>query len=130
LLQKKESNVIKRNDIILVGIIVIIGLALIFIINATKTEGSRVLITVDGKEYAKLPLNKDTTFTIKQDNGDVNILTIKNGQVDMIDANCPDKICVKHADIHYNNETIVCLPHKVVLQIIDGEENETDAVAQ
>lgn len=125
-----KITVVKKNDIVLIGVILIIGLVLIIIINATKTEGSRVLITVDGKKYAELPLDKDTTFTIKQEDGSINILTVRDGQVDMTEANCPDKICVKHPNIHYNSETIVCLPHKVVLQIVDGEKNETDAVAQ
>ena len=125
-----KITVVKKNDIVLIGVILIIGLVLIIIINATKTEGSRVLITVDGKKYAELPLDKDTTFTIKQEDGSINILTVRDGQVDMTEANCPDKICVKHPNIHYNSETIVCLPHRVVLQIVDGEKNETDAVAQ
>ena len=125
-----KITVVKKNDIVLIGVILIIGLVLIIIINATKTEGSRVLITVDGKKYAELPLDKDTTFTIKQEDGSINILTVRDGQVDMTEASCPDKICVKHPNIHYNSETIVCLPHRVVLQIVDGEKNETDAVAQ
>ena len=37
--------------------------------------------------------------------------------------NCPDKICVNHAAISKKGETIVCLPHKVVVEVVD--ENGT-----
>ena len=47
----------------------------------------------------------------------------------MKDANCPDKICEGHQKISYKGETIVCLPHKVVIEIVtDDSENELDVV--
>lgn len=46
----------------------------------------------------------------------------------MIEADCPDHYCVDHAAIDKVNETIVCLPHRVVLEITGGgEEKEVDA---
>ncbi len=119
----------RRNDIILGGILAVIAIFVFIFISLTKSEGSKVLVTVDGKEYATLELKKDTTYTVDLGNGEQNTFVIKDGTVDMTQASCPDKICVNHKSIHYNNETIVCLPNKVVLQIIDGEESKTDAVA-
>ena len=47
----------------------------------------------------------------------------------MKDANCPDKICEGHNKISYKGETIVCLPHKVVIEIVADEATyELDAV--
>lgn len=120
---------IKKNDFILIGVVILLGLAVILLINLTKTEGSTLLVTLNGKDYKTLDLNNDTTFTVKGENGSVNTFTIKNGYVDMTDADCPDKLCVKSKDIHYNGETIVCLPNKVVLEVINGEDNELDSIA-
>jgi hypothetical protein len=119
----------KKNDVILIVILLVIGAFVILLINVTKKEGSKVLVTVDGKEYATFQLKEDTDYTVDLGNGVWNTFVIKDGKVDMTDASCPDKICVNHKDIEYNNETIVCLPNKVVLQIINGKESETDAVA-
>jgi hypothetical protein len=122
---------LKRNDIILVGAVIILSLAVILFINLTKKEGSRLLVTIDGKEYKTFDLNKDTTFTIEEEDGDWNTFEIKNGYVKMLEANCPDKLCVTNFKaIHYNHETITCLPHKVVLEIVGGEENDVDMIAQ
>lgn len=120
----------KRNDLILIGVFLALGLIMLIIIYAARSEGSKVLITVDGREYATLELNKDTVYVIEGENGEKNVLEIKDGYVDMVEASCPDKICVNHREIHYDNETITCLPNKVVLRIIDGEDSGLDAVAQ
>ena len=120
----------KKNDVILIGCLTIITVVVILLLYLTKTEGSKVLITVDGKEYATLELNKDTTYTVELSNGEQNTFVIKDGTVDMTQASCPDKLCVNHSSIHYNHETIVCLPNKVVLQIIDGQDNGVDAIAK
>ncbi len=121
-------GMIKRNDFILIGVILILGLAMIVYLNLTKKEGSKVVITVDGEVYDTLPLEEDTVFTVTGKDGTRNTFEIRDGYVDMLDASCPDKICVDHSKIHYNNETIVCLPNRVVLEITGAEENEVDAV--
>ena len=56
-------------------------------------------------------------------------------QVDAVDidkasieeANCPDKICVNHRAIHYSGDSVVCLPHKLTVTVVGGQEDEIDA---
>lgn len=47
-----------------------------------------------------------------------NIIVIEKGKVSVIDANCPDKICVEHKEIDSVGETIICLPHKLIVEIV------------
>jgi hypothetical protein len=120
---------IKKNDIILLTAAIFFGIAIILLINITKTDGSKVRVYKNQKVYMTLDLNKDTTFTVKGEDGSFNTFEIKDGYVKMIDASCPDKLCVHHKAIHYNHEQIVCLPNKVCLEIINGEESQVDSVA-
>ncbi len=120
---------VKKNDLILIGIILILGFAIIAFMNLTKKEGSKVVITVGGEVYDTLYLSDDTSYTVKLKDGSYNTFEIKDGIVDMVDASCPDKICVNHRSIHYNNDTIVCLPNKVVLEVTESEDSDVDAVA-
>ena len=46
----------------------------------------------------------------------------------MIEADCPDKLCVHQKAIERTNETIVCLPHKVVVEIQDAKEADFDSM--
>lgn len=119
----------KKNDIILIGgIIVLMALGFLFI-QLSKTEGSKLLITIDGVEHKTLYINEDTTYKLEHDDGEWNTFEIKDGFVRMLDASCPDKLCVKHKKIHFDNESITCLPNRVVLRVIEAEESDLDAIA-
>ena len=57
----------KKNDLILIGILLALGIIMLVIINAAKSEGSRVLITVtEGKKPSEL--DEDIVYVIEGDN--------------------------------------------------------------
>jgi hypothetical protein len=47
------------------------------------------------------------------------ILVISDGKADMESADCPNQICVHHSAISHTGETIVCLPNRVVIEIVE-----------
>ena len=57
-----------------------------------------------------------------------NIVEIKDGWADVIEADCRDGLCADQKRVHKTGETIVCLPHKMVVTIEAGTENTVDAV--
>ena len=129
----KENNKkiqIKRGDIILITIFLITAALLFASYNLFfHKKGTSVQITVDGKIINTLPLDKDTTITIKGSGNGYNILQIKDGYASITDADCPDKLCQKQKKTRHNGETLVCLPHKVVVYVISQEKPEIDGVA-
>jgi hypothetical protein len=85
----------------------------------------------EGRLCKKLPLSKDLrkeTFSIDNELGK-NIIEIKNGEVRIIDADCPDKMCVKAYAISKLGQSLICLPHKLVVRIIGEGKQETDEVS-
>ena len=56
--------------------------------------------------------------------------TYENGTVKMESSDCHNQVCVNHKPISRSGESIICLPHKVVVQIEGGKEADVDAVAQ
>ena len=96
-------------------------------------SGALVKVHVDNKEFGSYSLNKDQMIRIGEDDWE-NILEIKNGKASMIKADCPDKICVNHAAISKNGETIVCLHHKVVIEVTaqggTQKENQIDIISK
>lgn len=119
----------KKNDLILVGIILIIAIGALIYINATKESGDRVIVTVDGKFYQEYPLDKDGTYEIMGVGNSTNTLVIEDGHADVIDASCPDKLCVHQKNAEYNGESIICLPNKVVVEIKSDKESGIDSIA-
>ncbi len=121
-----------KNDILILISILSVGLILLLITRIpAKPAGSVALITVEGREYARLPLDKDTVLTITVSGG-TNTVKVADGRIYVESADCPDKICVGHKGISRCGETIVCLPHKVVIEIPDtgSEDTDFDAVSE
>lgn len=54
-----------------------------------------------------------------------NLLTVSASVVSMEAADCSDQICVHHIPITSGGESIICLPHKLVVEILGGTETET-----
>lgn len=118
----------KRNDIILIGSILIVAVIFLAIIAFTKEKGSYAIVLVDGKEIERVALDQDREVQIKGYHNGTNTLVIKNGYAYMKDASCPDQYCVKHTKIHYSKESIVCLPNRVVIEIVSDEKQDLDSI--
>jgi hypothetical protein len=122
----------KKADFIIIGVVaVVVAVLLIFLYGVNSGTGDYVQIEVDGNVVETLPLDTDTTREISTDNDGDNVLVIENGSAVMTQANCPDGICTNHKPINKSGESIICLPHKVVITVISDKstDDEIDAVA-
>lgn len=125
-----KFNLLKkhRNDIILITLLLFISLIILLILNLTKTEGGYAVVIINGQETASYPLDKQVE--IKLENGDeYNVLVIENGMAKIKEASCPDKLCVKQHEVHYNGETLVCLPNKTTVKIVSEINSEIDLIS-
>ena len=124
--KKKERN----DRILIVGIVVCAVLLTAAFLRKGSVIGTTVVVSVDGEEYGRYSLLKEQVVQI----GDTNTLVIHNHEADMLFAECPDQICVKHTPITDTDENIICLPNKVVVTIEDiygkHQESELDAVVK
>ncbi len=122
---------LKKGDIILIIFILLLAIGFIGMkVFSPKTSGSEVLVTIAGKPYATYPLKKDGIYKIPVGEH-FNTIQISDAKVKVIDADCPDKLCVKQGKISFNGETIVCLPNKLVVEITGGAYNDQlDAISQ
>ncbi len=126
-MKKSEKKNKFRNDVILVTVILIIAVTVLLFINGTKVTGDRVVVKIDGEETEVYSLSENIEFEIKtgKNNENINVVVIENGMVRVTEADCPDGICKDYRPISYVGQTIVCLPHKVVIEIV-GDEADSD----
>ena len=108
-----------RNDLLLV--------AAVLFFSRPGGSGAWVVVTVDGQETGRYALDQDRTVTIGE--ADYNILEISGGQAAVVEASCADHTCVRTGWISREGETIVCLPHRLVIRI-QGASGELDAVTR
>lgn len=123
------GKLITKKELILIIVVLSLAfLSLIFLRIGSK-KGGEVTVYVDGKVETVLPLNEDANYEISTKKGK-NLLCIENKEAFIKEADCPDGICVHHKKISLEGETIVCLPHKVVVEVTKGDETEYDAITQ
>ena len=96
----------------------------------TLTDHGRIRITVDGQLFGEYPLNEDQKIKI---NG-TNTCRVRDGKAKMIEATCPDHLCIHMDEIGERGGMIICLPNKVIIEGIPSEEASSedlpDAVAR
>lgn len=116
----------KKNWIIL-GTLLLVAAALLLLsphLMKTEAEENLVIITVDGKEYARVPLSQPQTVTIQQDNGEVNVVEISDHGAVMQSSTCKNQQCVHMGEVtvenweyRTNGAFIICLPNRVTVEL-------------
>ena len=124
-----HKNFIGRWDIILaVALLVIGGVFYLFIINSQTSAEALVTVSVSGKQTEALPLDTDGEYIFDNTHYPFT-LEIKNGQVRLTEAQCPDKYCQHTGWIRLTKQVIVCMPNQVSITIENPrEENPVDSI--
>ena len=111
---------IKKADIVLLIIILVVGIPLSVLSLTEGIGGDKVLISLDGEIYGVYPLGEDREIDVTED-GHTNHITIKDGQVSMSYSTCRNQVCVNTGAISETKDAIVCLPNRVVVEIISSD---------
>ena len=118
----------KKKDLILICSMLVLAAAFWLVPRAVGFFGNskeqKLRITVSGEEYGTYSLEKDQVIKV----GDTNVCEIKDKKVSMISADCPDQLCIHQRTIQLQGETIVCLPNKVVLEIMGTKQTDQEAL--
>ena len=118
-----------RNDIILGLAVIVLAAGIWLFTELNKEEGEFAVVTVNGVETERYSLAADAEIRLESENGGYNILVIKNGKADVIEASCPDHVCVDQREISKTGEAITCLPNKTVITVEGQGEAEIDFVS-
>ena len=118
----------KKKDLILICSVLVLAAAFWLVPRAVGLFGNskeqKLRITVSGEEYGTYSLEEDQVIKV----GDTNVCEIKDKKVTMISADCPDQLCIHQRSIQLQGETIVCLPNKVVLEIMGTRQTNQEAL--
>lgn len=72
---------------------------------------------IDKSRAYEVENEKEAIARLKSEKDVTNVLIISDGKADMIDADCPDRICVGMKPINNIGESIVCMPNKLYVTI-------------
>ena len=117
-------------DAVFLGGLLLGGILLTVGIYLFSKTGESVRITIDGTVYGTYSLNEDREIPVERDGSVINVVRIEDGSVRMEQATCPDALCIRQGAISRERQTIVCLPHKLVVEVYGNHEQEYDTVSQ
>lgn len=130
-------KIIKKLDIIIILLLLSMSFVPYFLYSNKNKQGSGnniyATITIDGEIYKVINLNenKDLEFMIKTSHGN-NKVVVHDGGISIVEADCNDGVCVHQGVAKKRGDMIVCLPHKLIIEIggADNGENEQDIIAK
>jgi hypothetical protein len=117
---------LKKADILLIGGIIALGCVLGLVILLTQHKGNIVQVRVDGTMIENLQMTDNLTYEINGVNGGTNLLIIQDGEAWVEEASCPDGLCKNMGKISQVGQSIICLPNKVVVEILNKEGEASD----
>lgn len=127
----KIMKIMKRLDVIIIGILLIISFVpyLMFKNNQKDVDTSKLyaVVTVNGEVLAKVDLSakKDDEFLIETSEGD-NKIVVHDGGISIAEADCSDGVCVNQGTASKPGDMIVCLPHRVIIEVVGTSNNTSD----
>ncbi len=114
----------KADLILLASLLLIASFFIVFpILMKEKSAADQELfakITVDGKLYKTVKLEAtEQELEIRTKYG-YNLLKLHNRGIQMIEADCPDLLCLTFGAATAIGQTIVCLPHRLMVEVVGG----------
>lgn len=121
-----------RNAKVILLLLVLVGAACaVFVLLRPAGTGVVARITLDGELVEEIDLSAVTepyTFTLEGPGGFTNTIQVEHGRIRVLEAGCPDQVCVNQGYISDGTVPIVCLPNRLVIEIVGGGDS-LDAAA-
>lgn len=117
---------------LIAALMVVLAVVCCILVLRPGQEGSTLRITRNGQVLREIDLNKvdkPEVIYVPSETECTNLIRVEPGRVRVEQADCPDQICVNQGWISDSTVPIVCLPNKVIVEIL-GEEGMFDAAAK
>lgn len=118
-----------------IAIIVLAGISFlpsVFMRSAEAGEGAKgkkFSVVIGDSTVFEGTLAKDTVFTVIGAVGAVRI-EVENRRVGVIESSCPRKICVAMGFTDDPGKPVVCIPNRLIVEVMSSGEEDVDAVLE
>lgn len=117
---------ITKSDCAVFVSIAVLCAALFFVLLFPRNTADRFTVTTpDG--MAEYSLSCDGEFEIVSCGINLTV-TVEDGTVSVTSSSCPDHICEQTGMISHRGQSIVCIPARVVIEIVGGGETDEDFI--
>lgn len=114
----------KPLDFILILLLMMASFTPFLLLNHHQGSSALAQLRVNSQVVKTFDLRQDQTYTYKSQDGDINEIEVKDGKIAIVFANCGDQICVRKGFIDKTGQTIVCLPHRLVIEVLNSDKKD------
>ena len=119
----------KKRDIIIIVVLLVVAAGVYLGVTLLGGQNNAVTgyvsVTVNNREWVRLPLDEPTDYVVHQTDGDENTVTIEEGGVVYVShSNCSNQDCVSQGKVTPDDpgvlmtNQIICLPHNVIIEVV------------
>lgn len=120
----------KKGDFFLIILYISLSLILMYNIVSSQNSGTSetyVIAKLDGEIIFEEPLPVDSTKTIPiETKHGLNVIEINAFEVNIIEPDCPDQLCVYQKIISKPGQILVCLPNHLTIEIVGDQAENID----
>jgi hypothetical protein len=131
----KERNKKLETPTIIAIVIAIIILAILILSALWTYQMQNTKPSASEKRYAQIRQNGEVIqtvdlteereayqFRIESEDGGYNVVEVRDGGIGIVEASCPDGTCMNTGFVSGVGIPIVCLPNKIVIEIVSQIE--------
>lgn len=127
---------ITKGDKILICVVLLLSFLLLagFQIFGFAAEKTYAVIEINAKPFQKISLDENgSNFKLAVPSGHhKSIVEVDKDRIRIIYSDCPDQDCVRQGWVSRPGQIVVCLPNKIVIKIVNGNnryDNDIDGVS-
>lgn len=123
----------KKGDLILLISVGLLTVASFIYINSLQSEQVTAQIIQNGRLIREIDLTHVAApyqFRIEDGHGGYNIVEVEQGRIRVVEANCPEQVDVLQGWISQPHQSLVCLPHRLVIKIKAQPQSDVDGIVR
>ena len=109
----------------MLAVFLLMGVGSVLVLHLPSSEASTVVISVNGEELGRYPLDTDREIAVDTEYGH-HTVTIRAGTVSVTESDCPNHDCERFGAVSDPARSILCIPHRLVIRITG--KTDVDAV--
>ncbi len=126
---KVKTKLFRKADLIIIAVIIAAAGLFWVVYNSIfsgKAAKAEIYYYSELVETVELVVGQERIFSVAQEE-DVVFLLDEEGNIQFIQSDCPDKVCINAGKLHMIGQSAACLPNGIVVKIVPrGERNEED----
>lgn len=121
---------LKKHDMIIFAFVLLLLCIFLPLKYLMSEKGERVMVYVDTDLVSVYDINDNIHEKIMGTDNISLELVIEDNTVYVRNSNCPDALCERQGIIGKANESIICLPGKIVISIDSDTQSEYDSISR